>query len=362
MYVYITIAILIYSGFFLKNNSKTYLKFLMIVLFLFTALHNPYITGTDGISFRNYFQNFIPTLSEFSSYSHNYEVGYAFLNSLSKTIKDDYFTFQFIYCAISTLLLWYVIEKTDLENCEKYLFLFVYFTFRYFQNSMEFLRQNIAILLTWLALLSIEDRYKKYTLKSKEKYLYIIPAWSFHRSSIFNIVIFPLIEIMKKIDKKKLLIFTGITSFICLGMSTTVINKIISFAISIGGERYSKYFIDGTTEVRGINMINYSLRWVFFILFIIVFEWIDYRKKNTIIAISSIAIICGSIDVEIFTRMLEFYMIGIYLCIVKSREFINEHSRKIYDFIVFIVFMIILIRNLHTVSSGTYMNYELYPF
>ena len=68
------------------------------------------------------------------------------------------------------------------------------------------------------------------------------------------------------------------------------------------------------------------------------------------------------INQNIFTRLLEYYMIGIYIAIVKSKHLMTAgRSRNLYLLILYVAFMIILARNLMSVSSGTYMNYQLYP-
>ena len=335
---------------------------LIFILFMFIALHNPYLTGTDGRSYRAYFKTHIPTLSHFSEYNHTYEIGYALLNSLAKTIHNNYFTFQLIYSFIAIFLLGLVLKKTKLADQEKLLLLFVYFCYRFFQNSMEFLRQNIAILLIWLAVLSISDYYQEKG-KNKVKYVLTIVAWTFHRSAIFNLILLPLIERLKGIDDKKLVVITSLVSFGFLLLGNGVISKIVQFAIIIGGERYSSYLISPGEVVPPINYFNYGFRYIFFIMYFLSINNYEYSKKKTVLVVASLAIICGSINQNIFTRLLEYYMIGIYIAIVKSKYLMTAgRSRNLYLLILYVVFMIILARNLLTVSSGTYMNYQLYPF
>lgn len=322
----------------------------------------PYITGTDGGSYRAYFKGNIPTLFHFSEYNHTYEIGYALLNSLAKTIHNDYFIFQLIYSFIAIFLLGLVLKKTKLADQEKLLLLFVYFCYRFFQNSMEFLRQNIAILLIWLAVLSISDYYQEKG-KNKVKYVLTIVAWTFHRSAIFNLILLPLIERLKGIDAKKLVVITSLVSFGFLFLGNGVISKIVQFAIIIGGERYASYLISPGEVVLPINLVNYGIRYVFYIMYFLSIDNYEYSKKKTTLVVASLAIICGSINQNIFTRLLEYYMIGIYIAIVKSKYLMTAgRSRNLYLLILYVVFMIILARNLLTVSSGTYMNYQLYPF
>lgn len=362
MIYYLVIATLIFIGYFTDKNSDKYLKSLLFILFLFIAFHNPYVTGTDGRSYRAFFKDNVPILLHFSEYNHTYEIGYALLNSLTKTIHNDYFIFQLIYSFITILLLGLVLKKSKLENQEKILLLFVYFCYRFFQNSMEFLRQNIAILFIWLAVLSINDYYQERG-KNKIKYVLTLIAWTFHRSAIFNMLLLPLIEKLKKVDTTKIVVTTSLVSLGILFMGNGIISKFVQFAIVIGGERYSSYLISPGEVVLPINPINYALRYVFYMLYFLSIDNYEYSKKKTILVVASFAIICGSINQNIFTRLLEYFMIGIYIAIVKSKHLMIEgRSRNLYLFILYFIFIIILSRNLMTVSSGTYMNYQIYPF
>lgn len=365
MKYYIGLATVIFFGFFVKKNPKKYLIFSLVLLWLFTALHNPYINGTDGISYRNYFITFIPKLMNFGQYDHEYEIGFALLNSIAKTIHNDYFVFQVFYTTISILLLGIVLEKSGLEDNEKSLLLFVYFAFRYFQNAMEFLRQNIAIEIVWIGFLTLkEDKssLKRRKLRTVLEYVWFFAARLFHRSALFNLFLIPIIKRLKKIDKVQLTIYVAIISVICIGLAGPVINRLINLAIQIGGERYKVYLIEGSEAAFTFNPINYMLRWVFILLFLIQVRYLKYEKKDIVFAIACMAVICGSISAGIFTRMLEYYMIGIYIMITLSyRAFFGKY-KYLYVFLVYILFLVILVRNLHTVSAGTYMNYQLYPF
>ncbi len=369
MYIYILIASLLFLGYF--ANSKKYLSTMYIILFVFTALRNPYVMGTDGRSYLAFFNNIVPTLSNFKAYNHAYEIGYALLNSFVKTFSNEYFVFQLIYCVLATLLLVLVIKKTNLTYSEKCLLLFVYFCFRYFQNSMEFLRQNIAILFVWYAFLVFRESRDSNINKTK-CFGAIGLGWLFHRSALFNYISVLLISFLKKKRIAFILAITAVASIILLSIGTPAINSIINAAILFGGERYKDYFIDGEVAY-GLNWINYLLRWFFILLLALGLklrfsnateaEYLEFKKEKYFLILGCVAIMCGSINVGIFTRMLEYFMIGIYLSIVKSiYTFKGGAGRNIYLVGIYLAFIIILARNLHTISAGTYMNYELYPF
>lgn len=356
---YIFVATIIFFGYFMYGKTaKQYLIFSMIVLFVFTAFRNISVGGTDVLSYIAFYNNRVPLISQFYSYNPftDYEIGYAFINSVAKSFFGSFFGFQILYTSISLLLLYLVIEKTGLEDNEKCLLLFVYFTFRYFLNAMGLLRQNIATEIFWLVLLTLMNSDKKN--KKLLAYPVTIADWMFHRSSMLCVLFMPFISYLKKQNKIKVLFVTIISSVICLGLSDSVINTLVSVAVRVGGSRFA-YFIEEDGR-QGFNTINFLFRWVFFIIFYIAVDRLQYEKKNVIFAIGAVAIICGSINVDIFTRMLEYFMIGIYVMVVLSTRLFDERSKKIYALILYILFVVILIRNLHTTSGGLYLNYTFW--
>ena len=65
MVYYLGIATLIFMGYFTSENSNKYLNFMLCILFMFIALHNPYLTGTDHIEHisKHIFQQYLIFLS-----------------------------------------------------------------------------------------------------------------------------------------------------------------------------------------------------------------------------------------------------------------------------------------------------------
>lgn len=355
MIYYILIATIIFGGYLFGVKNERYINFNFVILFFFTAFRNPYLMGTDNISYRFFFENSVPFLKDFKNYSHNYEIGYALLNSIAKTIYNDFLFFQVLYTAVSIVLLYIIVKKLKLSNSEKCLFLFIYFSYRYFQNSMEFLRQNIATLLVWLMLIQLQDNDRPKYIKS---IAVSVVGWTFHRSALFSIIILTIVNKLKKINRWTLFGVTIVLSLILYRLPLGLINNLINVAIMVGGSRYSNYLIDESATSISLNILNYLLRLVFYTFYIWRFNKIQYEKKGVIAAISSIAIIGGSVNLGIFTRMLEYAMIGIYVNITLSLRAFTKDSRIIFAIILYVAFIIILIRNLHTISSGTYMNYQ----
>ena len=156
-----------------------------------------------------------------------------------------------------------------------------------------------------------------------------------------------------------MLIGTIIFSGIAIITSKNIINKLVSMLIIFAGDKYTKYFIDGDIAT-GFNVINYILRWVFILILYLFYENITNEKKNLFLYVGLFAIGIGSFNTEIFTRMLEYYMIAIYGSITISHQAFSRESKKLYLMAVYASFMIILIRSLFTTSGGMFMNYSFF--
>ncbi|OJZ13216.1 EpsG family protein [Sphingobacterium sp. 40-24] len=138
-----------------------------------------YKVGGDSLEYYNSFTGQIPTLNDLSRdhfFSIRYEPFWIILNSVCKTIINDFALFQFVHA------FWinFVIFKFFKNNTQfRFTAILVYWMFFYFYFNMEILRESIAISLFLVA----------YPYLSKKKWLkyYIIVICSamFHTSAIF---------------------------------------------------------------------------------------------------------------------------------------------------------------------------------
>lgn len=361
MALYIIIATAIIFGTFIEGRSHRYYKFIIVVLFIFTALHNPLVNGTDPKNYMRIFGQIQPI----SSFSHNsylfssYGIGIPLLMSISKEIINDYFCFQLLYCALSTFLLYRVLNKAVVCNKDRFLVLFVYFCFRYFQNSMEFLRQGIAIELLWMAFINKNDDHK---FKIYDIFLVIL-ASAFHSSALIGLVIIPIERfVINRINHpSKMLYITILLSMIMFIIPTSFYSEIVHQIGRIVGNSFDRY-IEDIGHGERLNIINYIVRVLFMFIFSLNINGMYYKKKKTVFFLGCVAILIGSIRIAIFIRVLEYFMIALYIAIALGYKSFSRNSQKIYIIVLWILFTILLIRNLHTVSGGTYMNYQLYPF
>lgn len=355
MIIYIVIATFLYLGFFISEKiQEIYYKISIAILFLFTAFRDISLGGTDAFAYQSFFYYKVPLLSDILNYDYDFEFGYALLNSAIKTIVNDYRFYQIIYCTLSTILLCIVIKKLELNKQERNLFLFVYFCYRYMWNVFVLLRQNIATLIIWIILLAFLDKPIKY-------YFNAVITYFFHSSSVVNLINYPILKKMKNINKKILLIITICISVVFLIFSKSIFNSLTLFLIQITGPRYGKYFLDEQLT-QGFNVFNYAIKWFFVLLFYFNYEKIKYYNRRNILNISFIVLVLSSINTAIVNRMVEYYMIAIYVMIAICYRAFDKKMKPLYIWSIYIIFIITLIRFLYTFTEGQLSSYSIFSF
>ena len=163
MLIYVIIANFLFLGFFIPNKFQDiYYKISVIILFIFTAFRNLSLGGYDAENYQAFFYYKVPRLSNILQYKTDYGYGYAIFTSLIKTIVEDYRVYQVVYTILAITLLYIVIKKLQLNKSERNLFLFVYFCQHFMWNNFVLLRQNIAMLIVWIILLTLFNKPVKY--------------------------------------------------------------------------------------------------------------------------------------------------------------------------------------------------------
>lgn len=347
---YILIATFLFVGFYSKRPEKYY-KISMCVLFVFTAFRNTNLGDYENKTYIAIY-NRVPDIFHFSMEGQEYEFGYTLLNSVAKTIYSDFSFFQVLYTLIAMILLYFVIKQMKFEAREKNLFLFLYFCMRFFINNFIILRQNISNLFIWILVLSGAGIVISIAV--------IIASAQFHMTSYANLVTVGLYSLIRKLDRTKIFIATIILSIIFLFASRSVINTLVNAFITFAGDKYAKYLIPEGGDVAGFNFVYYLLRILFFAIFYLYYDRIRNEKKKALFYISAIAVILGSINVEIFSRFMEFYMIGIYGIMTLSYQAFSKRSRRVYTTLLYCAMMIIMIRQLIIYGGGYLMEYSLF--
>lgn len=351
MAIYIVIATFIYIGIFIPFKLKDiHYKISILFLFIFTAFRDINLGGTDAASYQGFFYYKIPVLDNFLNYDHEFAYGYAFLNSVIKTIIVDYRFYQIIYSIISILLLYYLIKRIQFDKAERSLFLFVYFCYRFLWNNFVLLRQNIAVMVFWFILIvSFDKRIKSY--------LGILFSWLWHKSALINLLILPILKLSTKVKRRKMLIITFLLSVIFLLFSKITFRYLGKIFVYFAGARFNRYLIISSTE-HGINLFNYVLRWVLLILFYINYETIKNKYKDIFLYSSFLVVIISSINIGFVGRMVEYFMLGIYSIIPLLLGTFKSKDKLIYLIGIYYLFIIILVRFLVTFSEGQLLNYK----
>lgn len=351
MIMYILVATFFFAGFFLPvRYQEVHYRLSLVLLFFFTAFRNTDLGGWDAIHYQKFFFNITPQVTHILDYVYDYELGYAFLNFIVRMFTANYQIYQLIYTFLSVFLLSIVIKKTELSAGDKNLFLFIYFCYRFIWNNFILLRQNIAILIIWIAFLTFLEKPIKY-------YLSIGISWFFHTTSVVNIFILKILNYFDKFNRKKLIVSCMIISLILIMFSEHIFNAIISFVSMWTGGKYNKYIINESNE--SFNIINYLLRWFFVLFYFNYYNVINIKNKDTIFYLGLCAALVGSINNGIVIRIVEYYMISIYVIISTSHQAFKGIGKVLYLLLIYLAFIVILIRFLYTFYYGQLLEYSV---
>ena len=268
MGIYIILATFLFHGFLLKPPyQKIHYKLSLIILFAFTAFRNIDLGGFDTVNYQNFFYFEVPSISHFFNYTGRFGYGYALFNSVIRSISGDYRVYQVAYSFLAIILLNIVIKKLELKYNERSLFLFVYFCYRFLWNNFVLLRQNIAALIFWIAILTVLDKPLKYNAR-------IAITWFWHETSIVNALIYPVLQFFRRFSRKKMLIVTTVLSVFAFLFSQTILNNLFGIFFALTGARFQRYATLLISD-EGINLVNYLLRWLFLALFYLKYDKIE---------------------------------------------------------------------------------------
>lgn len=351
MLIYITFATIIFLGGFTKQSYKIY-KTSLIALFLMTAFRKPDWGGYDSLVYMRIYE-IVPILSELKGFKSGYGFGYVILNSISKTIVDNYIVFQILLAVITVVLLDRIIENAGLTDAEKCFFIFSYFCYRFMWNTWVTYRQNIANLIVWLLIVIL---WKRNTIKGKCTLIIGSAMTSFfHSSAIANAVLIPGAKALEKISVKKRMILIVLTSLFLWFVGGRFFSFLLNFAIGNIDARYGMYSLASTGTS---SVINYIFRMVIFLVLCIFYDRFTYENKDVALSTISIMVLIGSIPSELMLRMYEYYAIGLYLTLATSLELFRGKSKVIAAFIFYAVMVTIMIHGVVSFDGGVFLNYQ----
>jgi len=262
------------SALFLHLSEKYKYK-IKKVFFLCIALLIPsllagfrdYSIGKDVLLYGNYwfkralkYNSLIDYLMNANEYGIG--IGYAFVNFICSRISPSPHFFYFVYELLQLILVYFALKPFRCKINISYAFLIYYFS--YFNNSLNLLRQIMAIILMLVS-------YKYIVEKKRLKFIAtILIAYSFHTSGIVGIVLYPISWAVENKALKQIA-----RTCILIGSLTVVVAyeqlfNLLATIDLLNVDRYSHYLTGNEVGGRFMRLTYWG------ILLIIVF----WRQNN----------------------------------------------------------------------------------
>lgn len=235
------------------DNKNAFRSFLIIGLLIPCILAGvrDFSVGTDVLLYGNYWFETAVKSESIRSYidyavRSDLGVGYAVFNWIISRVTNNlhmyYFLFELFQIIILYSAIWVYKDKLSVP------FAFLTYYFLLYNESLNILRQIIAILLVLYSYKYVKERRKIRFI------LCFIIAFSFHSSAIVGILLYPLDWAMKSNWKK---IYTGgiiIASLIGIITYQKIFKLLTSLGI-LSVDRYIKYFESDLVGGRVIRFI-----------------------------------------------------------------------------------------------------------
>ena len=125
--------------------------------------------------------------------------------------------------------------------------------------------------------------------------------------------------------------------------------------VNVIDPRYEMYI--GATAGNG-NIINYSLKLLFLILFSFHYEKEDYPYKKMILDTLTMVVLISSVNQELLNRVCEYYAIGLYLSFCFVSHYFRKFDRNFVSLVFALVLVVIFIRFIHISCGGGFLEYR----
>lgn len=279
-----------------KKSLKIILVFLAIcVPSLLAGLRDSSI-GTDVELYGNSWFRFtrLFNLKEYLDFAQRCSVGviYALLNYVVALFTDDVKIFYFILSFLETAMIYFGIKH--INNSERYIWndkikikkrgseislpfaMFCYYTI-FYNNTLNLLRQSLAITIVFLAYGFLVNRKYKTTI-----FLLILAVLS-HSSAIFSFIILPLYLISGKFKSKFNVLMFDLVIFSVTAIAMIVYKPILNFLVShrILSSRFFTYMEETVVGGRMIRTVFWFL--LAFFAYIAFYKMINFRSDNKFI-------------------------------------------------------------------------------
>lgn len=192
------------------KNKELHWRIALILLILVAGLR--WRVGSDTVVYVWEFYNDYPDLFHLKASSFS-SIGrmplWVLMNSLCKTLWNDFLLLQFIIAFISISINGYFIKKTC--NSLRFFVLLCYFIGVYTNMHMEMLRESLAMSMFLLAILAFNNNNRTQTI------LYAVLALMFHIYAIVPIFLF--ISFYFFMPSKRWVQFIFLTSVFCISVA-----------------------------------------------------------------------------------------------------------------------------------------------
>lgn len=313
-----------------KNMKKVYLGISFFLMFFLMAFRSDNI-GRDTISYLNLFKNIQSNLVNLSTDIY-YEKGFLLFNII---VANFFSNDQWILIISSFIILFCIFKFIYKESKIPWLSVYLFITLMFFYNSMNIMRQYLAI-----ACILNSFRY----IKKDEITKFI--SWTliaslFHSTAIVFIVLYPLSKY--KITIKKI-IFAYLSVTIAFVTLPTIINIVISIL-----PKYTSYL--NNVDSNKFGSLVGALIWSSIFLFLLISDYSNIRSRLltkdenlyywSALVSSLIAIL--AIKMSVLARVNFYFSI---FSIVSITYVLNKlKDKQIKIILIFIIMIIVLTYN-----------------
>lgn len=298
--------------------------FAFIVLFLLSALRSKTI-GNDTSEYLLLF-NEINTDNDWLALSSRFEIGYLSLNKIVAYFSSNVQSILIVTSAISIYGYYRFIKKHSLSV---FFSVFLFFSLRYFDDSMNIIRQVIAMVLLF-------ESYNCLIQKKNIKFfVFVVFAMTFHKTAIVFSIICLLTRF--KLSLKNILLFVLVGIGLSIGFSSVfnyVINLFPTYAYYVDGE----YFGETRTASIMILLIN---------VVVLLMSYFILKGKREIdksyvlqfyIVLTGTMITLVSLNFNLFDRIAVYFNSFIILLLPNVISLIRRKKLRIIIYLIVILF------------------------
>lgn len=242
-----------------KKKKGLVLSYKLLLILAVLIMGCRYVVGGDTVRYIRYF-DFYPKLGdEMNLFSYVFfDPGWLLLNSIIKTVYDDFIFFQFVHAVLLNGFVFFFIWKKTKYRFTVVLF---YFLYQYLYFNTEILRESLAVICFLFASdYYIDKKWSKY-------YLVVSIAFLFH-SSAFILFLYPFCRYIR---------FSYLNIFLMLVGNILLwgyLNDIFSylFVNPLIAQKFEYY------QGLGMNINGKILRFVEYVLFPFILVYYNRKK------------------------------------------------------------------------------------